>query len=96
MERRGDRHHGDDHEGEGSETLDSLRLMEAVDAALAASEEIAQYTGQARPYPADLMGSALQPQCLTPFTLFEIEQASQFLRRLDMVGPSVRVNRPAA
>ncbi|MBL8963669.1 MAG: hypothetical protein KF787_05675 [Phycisphaeraceae bacterium] len=76
--------------------IDALRLMEAVDAAYAAAEEIAQYTGQPRPYPADLMGGPMQPACLAPFTLFEIEEASRFLRRMDQVCPSVREQRPAA
>ncbi len=99
MERRGDnRENGspDSSSGRGSDQIDGLRLIEAVEAALSAAQEIAEYTGQARPYPADLMGTALQPPCLAPFTLYEIEQASQFLRRMDEVGPSCRAQRPAA
>lgn len=85
--------------GENSESfgeIDSGRLMDAVDAALHAAQEIADYTGQPRPYPADLMGTAPQPPCLAPFTLYEIEQASQFLRRMDEVSASVRERKPAA
>ncbi len=86
--------HGENSESFGE--IDSGRLMDAVDAALHASQEIADYTGQPRPYPADLMGTALQPPCLAPFTLYEIEQASQFLRRMDEVSASVRERKPAA
>lgn len=70
--------------------MDTYRLMEAVDAALHASEEVAQYTGKPRPYPADLMGSALQPDMLAPFTFHEIEEASKFLLRMGEVSPSKR------
>ncbi|MCC6428809.1 MAG: hypothetical protein IT435_18550 [Phycisphaerales bacterium] len=95
MNRRGENF--EDGQDGSFDQVDSLRLMEAVDAALTASIEIAEYTGQdTRPYPADLMGTSLQPACLAPFTLYEIEQASQFLRRMDEVGPSCRAKRPAA
>lgn len=91
-----DQQHLGDNTSHESEEIDSHRLMEAVDAALNASEEIAQYTGQPRPYPADLMGSALQPPCLAPFTFHEIEEASRFLLRMDEVSPSIRAKKPAA
>jgi hypothetical protein len=77
-------------DGDEHDQIDTYRLMEAVDAALHASEEIAQYTGKPRPYPADLMGSALQPDMLAPFTYHEIEEASKFLLRMGEVSPSVR------
>jgi len=64
------------------EEIDPTRLCEAAEAALAAANEVAEYTGGPRPYPADLMGSELQPPCLEPFTRWEIEQASEFLLRL--------------
>ena len=38
-----------------------------------------------RPYPADLMGSAIQPDCLADFTRSEIDEASEFLARMGYV-----------
>lgn len=85
----------DGHDQDDHDQIDSYRLMEAVDAALRASEEIAQYTGNPRPYPADLMGTALQPDMLAPFTLHEIEEASKFLLRMGEVSPSGRGRKSA-
>jgi hypothetical protein len=64
------------------EQIDPDRLMQAVDAALAAAADVAAFTGGPIPYPADLMGSAMQPECLSDFTKFEIEQACEFLMRM--------------
>ena len=95
MQRREDNAGGHDEQVDHDQ-IEITRFMEAVDAAFHAAEEIAQYTGQPRPYPADLMGTALQPPCLAPFTLHEIEEASRFLLRMDEVSPSVRARKPAA
>jgi hypothetical protein len=61
--------------------IDPDRLMQAVDAALAAAADVAAYTGGPIPYPADLMGSPMQPECLADFTKWEVEQACEFLMR---------------
>ena len=67
--------------------LDPTRLVEVAEIALEAAIEVAEYTGASeRPYPLDLMGSPLQPDSLAEFTRFEIEQASEFLRRLGEVA----------
>ena len=68
-----------------SEQLSPERLCEAAEAALRAAVEVAEYTGGPWPYPADLMGSPLQPEFLSPFTRWEMEQASEFLVRLGMI-----------
>jgi hypothetical protein len=62
--------------------LSPERLLEAAEAALAAARDVAEYTGGPLPYPADLMGSELQPDILSGFTHYEIEQASAFLLRM--------------
>ena len=64
------------------EHLDPDRLVAAAEAALRAAADVAQYTGGPSPYPADLMGSPLQPEFLSEFTRWEIEQACEFLVRL--------------
>ncbi len=67
--------------------LDPTRLLEIAEIALQAAAEVADYTGaEERPYPADLMGSPLQPDSLAEFTRFEVEQASEFLWRLGEVA----------
>lgn len=68
-----------------NEHLNADRLCEVADAALRASIEVGEYTGKGRPYPADLMGSPLQPEYLAPFTLWEVQQASELLLRLGEV-----------
>lgn len=69
------------------EHLDSDRLAQAADAALAAASDVAGYTNGPAPFPADLMGSPLQPNVLADFTKWEIEQACEFLVRLGMLAP---------
>ena len=63
------------------------RLCEAAEAALLAAVDVAEYTGTPWPYPADLMGTAMQPACLDSFTRNEIEQACRFLVRLGALEP---------
>ncbi len=70
------------------EQLSPERLCDAAEAAMKAVVEAA--AGGAWPYPADLMGSANQPECLCQFTRWEIEQASEFLVRLGMIEPPER------
>ena len=78
--------------GQQNEQLSPERLCDAASAALAAAVEVAEQRGGAWPYPADLMGSPEQPECLCAFTRFEIEQASEFLVRLGMIeSPRRRV-----
>lgn len=69
------------------ENLTPERLCDAAEAALRASTEVAEYTGGPQPYPADLMGSPLQPDYLAKFTLFEIQEASEFLVRIGFIPP---------
>jgi hypothetical protein len=90
MERDRDGNNDGNREHIDENRLSADRLIEVAEAALDASKEIAEYTGQGMPYPADLMGTALQPASLAPFTLFEVEQASEFLFRLGEVMPTMR------
>ena len=62
--------------------IDADRLVAAAEAALRAAADVSEYTGGPWPYPADLMGTALQPDFLSEFTMWEIEQACDFLVRL--------------
>lgn len=62
--------------------IDADRLVAAAEAALRAAVDVSEYTGGPWPYPADLMGTALQPDFLSEFTKWEIEQACDFLVRL--------------
>jgi len=79
------------------EQLDPDRLVEAAEAALAAARDVAQYTGGPQPYPLDLMGTELQPEILTNFTRYEIEQACDFLVRLgEIEHPGKHPGRKAA
>jgi hypothetical protein len=71
--------------------IDPDRLLQAAEAALMAADDVAEYTGGPRPYPLDLMGAPLQPECLTEFTRYEIEEACAFLVRLGEIEPPVRV-----
>ncbi|MFG0275691.1 MAG: hypothetical protein ACF8QF_11595 [Phycisphaerales bacterium] len=65
--------------------LDPLRLCDAVDATMDALVEVARQTGRVPRWPADLMGSAMQPDALRGFTRAEIEEASAFLVRLGAI-----------
>lgn len=62
--------------------IDPDRLWQAAEAAISAALDVARYTGGPMPYPVDLMGSPLQPDCLGEFTKWEIEQACEFLIRM--------------
>lgn len=66
--------------------IDPDRLMLAVDASLKAAADVAAFTGGSIPYPPDLMGSPMQPECLSEFTKFEIEQACEFLMRMGFLS----------
>ena len=70
-----------------AESMSAERLCEAAEAALRAAADVAEYTGGPWPYPADLMGSPLQPDFLAPFTKWEMEQASEFLVRMGAIEP---------
>jgi hypothetical protein len=72
--------------------LSPERLLEAAEVALEAARDVAEYTGGPMPYPADLMGSELQPDCLARFTKYEIEQASLFLVRMGLLDAEPKVN----
>lgn len=67
---------------EYKDEMDPQRLCDAAKAAMEAAADVAEYTGKPAPYPADLMGSELQPDCLSEFTKWEIEQACGFLVRM--------------
>ena len=67
------------------EHLDPDRLVAAAEAALRAAVDVAEYTGGPWPYPVDLMGSPLQPEFLSEFSRWEIEQACEFLVRLGAI-----------
>ena len=67
------------------EQLDPDRLVECAQAAYDAAKEVAEYTGGPMMYPADLMGHELQPDSLSRFTRWEIEQASEFLVRMGWI-----------
>lgn len=67
--------------------LSPERLCEAAEAALEAAEETCSARGGAAPHPADLLGTARQPACLTGFARWEIEQACAFLVRLGFLQP---------
>ncbi len=64
------------------EQIDPDRLVAAAEAALRAAVDVSEYTGGPWPYPADLMGTPLQPEFLAEFTKWEMEQACDFLVRL--------------
>lgn len=64
------------------EHIDPDRLVAAAEAALRAAVDVSEYTGGPRPYPADLMGTTLQPEFLSEFTKWEMEEACDFLVRL--------------
>lgn len=60
------------------------RLVDAADALLKAIAE-ATAEGVMPANAAGLMGTPAQPACLVEYTKFEIEQAAEFLARLDML-----------
>jgi hypothetical protein len=68
------------------------RLLEVAEVALAAARDVAEYTGGPLPYPADLMGTSLQPDVLAQFTRYEVEQASLFLSRMGLLEPEPHAN----
>jgi hypothetical protein len=76
--------------------IDPDRLVQAAEAALMAAEDVAEYTGGPRPYPLDLMGAPLQPDCLSEYTHYEIQQACDFLVRLGELEPPRRKRRRRA
>ncbi len=67
------------------EQMDPKRLCDVATACLAAAAELGQQVGRTWPYPADLMGTAMQPRCLATFKRWEVEQACEFLVRLGML-----------
>ena len=42
-------------------------------------------TSRQVPYPPSLMGTSAQPDCLSDFTRFEVEEATSFLIRLGVL-----------
>ena len=52
---------------------DAAHLLEAAEAAYQAVQENAEFNHGKATYPADLMGTPVQPECLAPFTKWEIE-----------------------
>lgn len=71
---------------EHREQISPDRLIEAAEAAWWASERHWKERGGFRPYPADLMGTSAEPDCLRDFTRWEIKEASEFLVRLGMIA----------
>ena len=67
------------------EQINPQRLVDAAEAALKAAVEVAEIAGGPWPYPADLMGSPLQPGYLAEFTRWEMEEASAFLARMGLI-----------
>ena len=61
------------------------RLIDAADAIIEAVNEIAQEFDGLYVHPPQLMGHTLQPRCLCDFTAFEVEEATHFLVRLDVL-----------
>ena len=66
-------------------SLDPQRLVEAAEASLRAALESAEGLCGPWPYPLDLLGSPTQPECLSTFTRWEIQQACEFLVRLGII-----------
>lgn len=67
--------------------LDPDRLCEAAEAALHAVVEVADQFNGRWVWPVDLMGTPIQPACLTDFTRYEIEEATAFLVRMGVLEP---------
>lgn len=72
-----------------SESLSSERLFQAAEAILLAITEVAETSSGRYIEPTELLGSDMQPQILCDFTRDEIEQATAFLHRMDML-PQLR------
>jgi hypothetical protein len=68
-----------------SDEIHPDRLIDAADAVLEAVLELAEKFDGLYVYPPQLMGHELQPRCLCDFTAFEVEQATHFLVRLDVL-----------
>jgi hypothetical protein len=62
--------------------IDPDRLWAATEAALEGAADVAAFTGGPIPYPADLVGSAMQPECMRGFMKWEITAACEFLMRM--------------
>lgn len=72
--------------------LSADRLFDAAKASLCAAVEVAARDASSWPYPADLMGSSRQPECLDSFSGAEIQEACAFLVRLGILErPAARV-----
>lgn len=67
------------------EDLTPDRLFESSNAVLKALSELKELTGQSVCYPPDLLGTTLQPRCLSGFTRHEIHEATHFLVRLGVL-----------
>ncbi len=67
--------------------LEPDRLFEATNAVMAALDEWATEHKGSTIYPLDMMGTPEQPRPLCDFTLFEVQQASEFLVRMGMIQP---------
>ena len=61
------------------------RLIDASIAVLRAVAEVGEELGGAPLYAPDLMGSPMQPSYLSEFTRYEVEEATAFLERMDML-----------
>jgi hypothetical protein len=61
------------------------RLIDASIAVLRAVAEVGEELGGAPLYAPDLMGSPMQPSYLSDFTRYEVEEATAFLERMDML-----------
>ncbi len=70
---------------EANEQIDYNRLFEASEAVLDAIVELAAEHDGLCPYPTSVMGTSEQPECLSRFTRWEIEEATQFLMRAGFI-----------
>lgn len=68
-----------------NEKIDHNRLFEAAEAVLDAIVELARAHGGLCPYPTTVMGTDEQPECLSRFTLVEIQEATEFLMRAGFI-----------
>lgn len=71
----------------GRGDMDPRRLCDAATACLVAAAEFGRGSGRPWPYPADLMGTPLQPRCLAPYARWEVDRACEFLVRLGLLEP---------
>lgn len=68
---------------------DHNRLLDAADASMRAAHlRTRQLGGGPIEYPADLVGTPLQPECLDGFAKSEVEEACDFLLRLGLFARS--------